>query len=165
MIKKITLCFLLFLKIPLYGLGSWGSIGHKIASSAKGVGKFAKQVGQGLAQMVGHVPAGYVFSFIVYNGVQENTEVLVRTYRNVMGARFKGDIHHSLTIAPGQTSGLEFSNIKLYFGIDIPNCDYIENHYTLGEQNDKTIYVYHTYNDPVTFKNYPVIFKGDPVTV
>ncbi len=151
MVKKRGFLFIVMLawSVNLHGK-SWGSIGNQWVSGFHSVYHVIKGIGGALAQMVGHIPSGYVFNFRVYNGVQSTVHVQTRHYDKVMGGRFKGDISNSTNIEPGGNSEDAFSqsNVHLYCNLEIPDCGYSENHYTLGEKHDKTVYVYHTYNDP-----------------
>jgi hypothetical protein len=147
MVKKMWLILLCFCSMQL-SAESWGSIGNSVGSLGKKIGHTVVAVGKGLAQMVGYVPDGYIFSMIVYNGVQSNVEVQTRNYKEVMGGRFKGGIGSSMTMVPGGTTGKKFHKTKLYFALEVPSCNYTEDHYTLGQKKDKTVYVYHTFNDP-----------------
>lgn len=157
MVKKRGFFFIIILiwSVNLYGFGSWGSIGRQWGSGFEHVWGFAKGIGNALAQMVGHISPAYIFNFEVYNGLQSTVHVQTRHYDKVMGGRFAGGISNSADIAPGATSEDAFnqSNVHLYFNLEIPSCGYSEAHYTLGEKNDTTIYVYHTYNDPDSYAN------------
>lgn len=154
MIKKNNLYFLFLVvwNTTPYS-GSWGGIFGKAWGGIQTVGNTAKQVGMGFASMFGVVPPGYSFSFIVYNGLQNNVQVQTRAYKKVMGGRFEGNIIQSLSIAPGENSEDTFNNTPLYFGLEINSCNFDEAHYTLGVKNDSTVYVYHTFNDPDSFQS------------
>lgn len=136
----------------IQGFGSWGSIGNQWASAGKSIYKGIKAVGSALSQMVGHISPAYVYSAVVYNGIQGDVHVQVRHYDEVMGGRFTGNITKSGNISPGSNSGTMFHGLHLYFNLEIPSCGYSENHFTLGEKNDSTVYAYHTFNDPYSYK-------------
>ncbi|MFT6765321.1 MAG: hypothetical protein ACJAZS_000196 [Alteromonas naphthalenivorans] len=154
MTKKIMLIVLCFLTVQLNAEESWGSIGNSFKSFGDSIAKVGKSVGSALGQMVGYVSSDYIFNFIVYNGVQTGIKVQTREYKKVMGGRFEGGIGTSMTMPLGTNTGTKFHKTKLYFSLEIPQCrgyngdSYDETHYTLAAKNDKTVYVYHTYNDP-----------------
>ena len=149
MAKKRSLLFICMLMwgVQLQGK-SWGSIGNQWASMGKGIYSTVKKIGSAFSQMVGHVSSSYIFNCTIYNGIQSDIQIQARHYDKVMGGRFKGSISKSGSVAPGENSGTHFSKVHLYFELEIPSCNYSENHFTLGEKNDKTVYVYHTFNDP-----------------
>lgn len=149
--RSFVLVGLLVWSASLYGT-SWDSIGHKWGSFGKGIVSGVKQVGSALGQMVGYISPDYVYSLQVYNGLQSNVSVQTKHYSKVMGGRFSGKITHQQTLGPGQVTGSEFDGVHLYFSLEIPDCNYSEPHFTLGEKNDKTVYVYHTFNDPYSLK-------------
>lgn len=154
MAKKRSLLFIYMLMwgMQLQGFGSWGSIGNEWKSTGEGIYHGIKAIGSAFAQMVGHVSPAYVYSAVVYNGVQSTVHVQARHYDKVMGGRFKGTISNSGNVAPGSNSGTMFHGLHLYFDLEIPSCNYSENHFTLGEKNDSTVYAYHTFNDPYSLK-------------
>ncbi len=126
---------------------SWDQVGQKFKDFGNGIANQAQNLIKGFESMGGSVPAGYVYSFRVFNGTQSDLTVRTRDAKKIMGARIDGDTKDSLLIHPGEDTGDRFSNVHLFFSIDIDNCNFTEDHYTLGQQNDTTVYAYHTYQD------------------
>lgn len=126
---------------------SWSEIGQKFKNFGNGIADQAKSIIKGFESMGGVVPSGYIYSFRVFNGTQSDLTVKTLDAKKIMGARIDGSTKDSLLIHPGEDTGALFSNVHLLFSIGIDNCNFTEDHYTLGEQNDTTIYAYHAYQD------------------
>jgi hypothetical protein len=150
--KRIVLLFLLGFSSKVYS-ESWDSIGDKFTNFGNSVAKVGKGVVAGFKAMGGDVPSEYVYTFMAFNGIQSSITVEIDKAKKVMGARFGGGSGTSSTMKPGENTGATFKKIHLYFSIDIPDCSYSEDHYTLAKKNDATVYAYHTFNDPNTGDN------------
>lgn len=144
--KKVLFLLISFCSSTIY-CTSWSSIGSRFTSIGDGISKTGQGIINGFKAMGGKVPPGYDYYFMVFNGLQENVTVQIDKDKKVMGERFSSGTGTTASITPGGNSGSTFSNIGLYFSISIPSCGYTEDHYTLGQKHDKTVYSYHTFQN------------------
>ena len=143
--KNILLLLLLF--HSFIKSESWSHIGSEFSSFGSGIGKQASGLIKGFAASGGVVSSDYRYSCKVFNGLQESITVEVKKKKNIFGGRFNSGTGATLSIKPGENSGTHFDGIRLYFALEIEQCNYTEGHYTLGKKNDTTVYAYHTYQD------------------
>ena len=128
---------------------SWSSIGDSIESMGESVSGFVVTMAEGMA---GKVPAGYNYSFQVFNGSNVGMYVNISKDISVMGARFHQGGGGDAEVAPGANTGNGFSGANsthLYFSLGISGggSSYSDPHFTLAAKNDPTIYMYHCFNN------------------
>jgi hypothetical protein len=144
--KRFGVWIIMILSVQLKASSSLSTI-EGFGTSVASVGK---NLVDGFRSMGGYVPAGYQYSFCVFNGLQHPVTIKAKSMKEIMGAQFSGSAKDQMTINPGQSTGSQFTNISLYFEIecsDQTGTFFSETHYQLGVRNDTTLYTYHTFQD------------------
>ena len=148
--KQILFLFFLFFRVPLHS-DSWEDIGDKAKDFANGIGDSVKGFGEGIASMGGYVSGDYLYSWQVFNGIQDSIKAEIADKKNIMGARFNSGIGATVILKPGEISGNTFLKRHLYLAVEVAAQDgstfFSEGHYTLGNKNDTTVFAYHTFQD------------------
>lgn len=146
---KVSVFLVLAATITFLKAESWGDIGSSVTGFGQSMWNGLKAMGEG---MIGKTPSGYYYDFRVFNGANVPVYVTVNKAKNIMGARFNTGTGDTATVQPGTDSGTAFSNESLYFSIGIsgPGLDYSDDHYTLGQKEDTSLYFYHAFNDKNT---------------
>lgn len=147
--KKIIGCIVFACLQHMSADTSWSSIGGGFSGFGSGFVSGVKSMAQG---MIGAVPAGYYYSFQVFNGSTIPVSVAIKKAKSIMGARWNAGTGDTAQLNPGQDSQNTFTQERLYFSIEVSGdgLNFSEDHYVLGQRNDDTVYYYHAYNDKDT---------------